>query len=262
VTTEQPRQNPAFEAFRARMYEKYESSLRASMELVRLSNGLFNCPLCVPLHKVIRFIARIVVNSNGAVMALAVNGYGNDAMKVARSMFEGSVEVAYLRLHPELVDDYIDFPSIPRWQLYEYFVSTNPECVKHIPAGRVDAMRHEFELTASRFRNKKGALLGSWCRKSLRKMAEDVGLGGWYPVFYTRASGMEHLDMSGIEAQKSRDMFEVEVAPSECCVKEALTVGFNFTFRVLCDFDDAANLGFKGSLGTVKDSYLASHSQR
>ena len=260
--TEQPQENPVFAAFREQMYEKYESSLRASMELVQISKALFKCPLCEPLHKVIRFIARIVVNSNGAVMTLAVNGYGNDAMRVARSIFEGSVTVAYLRLHPELVEDYIDFPSIRRWQLYEHLASTDPGFVKGIPASRIDEMRHEFEITAPRFRNKKGSLLGSWCRKSLRKMSEDVGLGGWYPVFYTRASGMEHIDMSGIEAQKSRDMFEVEVAPSECCVKEALTVGFNFTFRVLYDFDDAANLGFKRDFGAVKDAYLASRSQR
>jgi hypothetical protein len=202
-----------FEDFRARMYEKYESSLRASMELARISNGLFKCPLRVPLHKIIRFIARIVVNSNGAVMALAVNGYGNDAMRVARSIFEGSTTVAYLRSHPELVDDYIDFYPIRKWQLYEDLLSTAPECVKDVPVRRVDEMRREFVATAPRFRNRKGDLLGLWCRKGVRKMAEDVGLGGWYPVFYTRASGMEHIDMSGLEAQKSRDMFEIEVAP-------------------------------------------------
>jgi hypothetical protein len=81
----QPAKNEKLEAFREQMIEKHEVTLRASMDLVKISNGSLYEPFATPIHKVMRPIARVVVNSNGAVLTVATAGYGNDAAKIVRS---------------------------------------------------------------------------------------------------------------------------------------------------------------------------------
>jgi hypothetical protein len=49
----------------------------------------------------------------------------------------------------------------------------------------------------------------------VRQRAEAVGLGQFYPAFYSPASGMQHLDMSGLISQTSANVLDLEVAPSE-----------------------------------------------
>jgi hypothetical protein len=200
------------------------------------------------------------VNSNGAVLTLATLGYGNDAAKIVRSMFDGTVTIAYLRQHPELVDDYIDFFAIRRWQYYEFTLQEDADTGKDLSADKVTQMKKEYEAVHPRFQNKNGDILGSWCKVSIPKRAEDVGLGKFYPMFYAQASGMQHLDMAGLMVQTSDGIFEVEVAPSERYVKESLAMAFNLTFRALHDFNQDAALGLDNQLAAVKDFYIAGRS--
>jgi hypothetical protein len=81
----------------------------ASAEVISIGNEAFKGTLTRPIDKVARHISRTVWNSFGSVMLLALNGCGVDAMKVARGMFEASVTLGYLRLHQELVDDFLDY---------------------------------------------------------------------------------------------------------------------------------------------------------
>jgi len=144
------------DAFRLRMAEKHRESIEASQELVKIANDLMARSLSEPLHKMLRAIARIVVNSNGAVIELVTHGYGNDAMKVARSMFDGAVTIAYLRMHPELLADYFDFESICKWRMFEHFKETSPEEIALVPAERVAEMKTEFERVSPRFKDRTG----------------------------------------------------------------------------------------------------------
>lgn len=253
----EPLENPVFAEFASKIHETYEPVLQDCMNLVLIGNELFRRPLDGPLHKVMRFIARIVVNSNGAVLTLVVRGYGNDAMKLARSMFEGAVTSAYLRLHPDLVNDYLDYDSIRRWRLYEAMVSDSPEYLRRVPQETVDAMRTEHEQISPRFRGKNGRLADSWRKgASLYSMAKEVDLAQFYVAFYGTASGIHHMDGSGLRAQASRDVFDVEVAPSDRYVHVALAMSHNLTWRVLYDFNQEAHLGMDTELQGAKDSQI------
>jgi hypothetical protein len=98
----QPDKNQKLGAFKDQMIEKHEQVLRASMQLVPIANGLLDQEIGEPLHKVLRAITRIVVNSNGAAIETATSGYGNDAAKIVRSMFEGAITIAYPAYEPLL----------------------------------------------------------------------------------------------------------------------------------------------------------------
>jgi hypothetical protein len=210
---DEPIENPVFAAFASRIHERYQPVLQDCMNLVRIGNELFARDLEQPLHKVMRFIAKIVVNSNGAVLTLVTHGYGNDAMKIARSMFEGAVTSAYLRRYPDVVNDYLDYDAIRRWRLYEAMTAENPEYLRRLPQETVDAMRTEHEQIVPRFTRSNGRICDSWRKDaSLHTMAHEVDLGQFYAPFYGTASGIHHMDGSGLRAQARRDVFDVEVA--------------------------------------------------
>ena len=98
-----------FEQFRPYIQQKYAAVFAAGFALPSQVNPVLDVPVGEPLHKVVRFMAKIVANDFGGLLILALYGYGLSGAKVARSMFEASVNAAYLAKHPECVDDYIDF---------------------------------------------------------------------------------------------------------------------------------------------------------
>ena len=201
----QPAKNEKLEAFKEQMIEKHEVTLRASMDLVKISNKLLYEPFVTPLHKVMRTIARVVVNSNGAVLTVATAGYGNDAAKIVRSMFEGAVTIAYFRKKPKLVFDYIAYHKVKLWEVYLKEVAKDPDLAKRLGKERVAEMRKEHDAARPRFLNKKKDLITSWCRVSIRQRADDVGLGEFYTKFYAQASGdRKSTRLNSSHIQKSR----------------------------------------------------------
>jgi hypothetical protein len=255
---DKPIENPVLAEFAGRIHRRYEPVLLDCMSLVRIGNELFRRDLEEPLHKVMRAIAKIVVNSNGAVLTLVTHGYGNDAMKIARSMFEGAATAAYLRRHPELVNDYLDYDSIRKWRLYEAMVARNPEYVNHLPQATVDDVRREYETVAPRFTRNGGRLHDSWRKDvSLHTIANEVDLGQFYAPFYGTASGIHHMDSTGLRAQGSPDVFDIEVAPSDRYVHVALSMSHNLTWRVLYEFNEEAHLGMNAELEAAKNAQIA-----
>ena len=254
-----PEDNAAFEDFAEVMHEKYGEAFQAGLALVPIANALFEKPVAEPLSKVLRFLAKMVVNSNGAVLLLAVHGYGNDAMKIVRSMCEGAVTAAYLRAHPDKVDDYLDYFSIRRWRFYEHLKAEKPAAVTVLAAEHIAEMKAEYEKVLPRFvKNKKGDVYGSWRKNvSLRTMADETQLGEFYPIFYSVASSIQHVDVSGMGHQVSDDMFDVAVAPNDKLVKEAAIVGQHMTLRVLYEFNAAGNLGFDDQIDVAGKTHVA-----
>lgn len=246
--------NPSFLNFQLRMKAQHEVSFRSSNMLTGIANTLFAAGLSEPIQKITRLIARVVVNSNGSVMTLCANGYGNDAAKIARSMLEGAITIAYLRKHPELVNDYIDFGKVKMWKFYEE--TKDIDGIAPQSQEVVDQLKAEFDSVAERFKNKDGKLLGSWCRSSVKQMAMDVGLADFYPMFYGPASGMEHVDITGLIHQRSdAGIPEVEIAPSEQFVTASVAMGFMATLRALWEFDEATGGKMKARLEAANRFY-------
>lgn len=85
-----------FEQCRPYIQHKYAAVFAAGFALPSQVNPVLDVPVGEPLHKVVRFMAKIVANDFGGLLILALYGYGVSGAKVARSMFEGSVNAAYL----------------------------------------------------------------------------------------------------------------------------------------------------------------------
>lgn len=240
-----------FPGFWQQAHDKYPLFFKAAMELMPLQNEIFKKPIGEPLHKVIRHIGKIVANSLGALITLVLNGYGNDAMKIARSMFEGAVIVGYLKRHPEHLDDYLDFHWVRQKRLYDYMKRFDPDLLQRVSSDKVAEMKRQFRAVSSRFSNSRGKIRSSWSKVPLRQMAEEVGMGQLYPTFYSFASSMHHLDIGALSAQAEEDTLDVDVAPSDKWLGEALIMGHNAVIHVLIDYNEIAQLGMDKKLETA-----------
>ena len=177
-----------------------------------------------PLHKVCRYLAKMVANSVGAVLVLGMNGYGNDALKIARSMFEAAVTIAYLRRHPAEFDDYRDFHFLVAKRRYRYMEKYSPQSLSKLTAEAIASSNSGYDKVRSRYTNKKGKVRGRWSKKDFSAICAELGLQELYLTFYELTSHIIHADISGMMAQADPEMgvLDVDIAPSEANVEMAL----------------------------------------
>jgi len=251
-----PRVIAGFPEFWQPAYDRFPNFYKATTGLVPLVNEVLKKPLTGQLQIVLGFMGGIVSNSLGALITLCLNGYGQDALRVARGMFETSVNAAYLQLHRDEVDDYVDYHWVKQKKLLDYMTKHHPEDAKRIPAKTVADVDAEYAKVSPRFTDKFGKVRNSWCKNSIRRRAEEVGLGEFYPTFYARASGIHHGDIAGLTAQAKRGrLLEVELAPSFVDVKDALMMGHQCVIVVIDALNKVAVLGIDNQLNAAIAAY-------
>jgi hypothetical protein len=97
-------------------------------------------------------MAKIVANDFGGLLILALYGYGLSGAKVARSMFEASVNAAYLAKHPECVDDHIDLHVVAKEKFYDHLPKYDTAAAKAIGAEKIATMETEHAQVSHRFK--------------------------------------------------------------------------------------------------------------
>lgn len=245
-----------FPEFWQKAHDYNPEFFRAAWDLVPLVNKFLQPPVRGSLAIVEYFLVAIAANSFGSLITLVLNGYGLDAVRIARGMYEAAVNAGYLKLHPTELDDYIDFHWIRQKKFYDYLRQKRPSDLARIPAKTISETHAEFARVAPRFQNRNGRLRDSWCKKNLRTRAEEVGLGELYPTFYTYASGIHHGDISGLVAQSAKNALKVEVAPSLDGVKDALMMGHNALLTVLDSLNEVAGLRMDKELSDAKNTFM------
>ena len=253
--------------FRGQIYSKYEAAIIAMQELVDLASSVsMGVTVADRVQRVSGWLVCIISNSVGAVVTLALNGYGNDAMKVARGIFEGAVTVSFLSLHPEAVDDFLDFHWVHQARNLEKVRIHFPEQYERIPLENRKQIKAEYIRIAKtgRFRTKKGEDRHRWNAIPLSRMAQEVGSGGLYLTFYSWASSMQHHDFASFSMQSAPGVggFFCDVAPSERWVEEALVISHGSVLKALNDYNRLATLAIDSELETAEQRFLVSWKKR
>jgi hypothetical protein len=166
----------------------------------------------------------------GAVLVRGMNGYGHDGIKIARTMFEAAVIVAYLRKHPSEFDDYFDFHFIVAMKRHRYMERHAPELLKRVTPEAIARGKEGYSRVVSRF-SVNGKVRGRWSRSPFSQLCADLGLEEHYLTFYELASNITHANISGVMAQADPEpgVLDVDIAPSEQFVDMALrTAHFAF----------------------------------
>src|SRR5664279_3116515 len=111
-------------------------------------------------------MAAAASNTYGAILTLVLNGFGNDAMKLARSLFEIELNILRLKNHPDDLRDFLDYHLIQQKQLYDIFTE---EQKTNVPPERYQEMMAEYNRVLPRFIKDKSTQIprNEWCRDSL-----------------------------------------------------------------------------------------------
>jgi len=246
-----------FPDFWEKAYSLNPEAYRALGDLYPIQNALFKKPVKKPVLRVMRFMTKVVGNSAGSVMLLTLNGFGNDAMRIARSMFEGAVTVGYLRLHPEEYKDFRDFLWVKQKRRYDYLVKHDPVQLSTVQPKHIKRMMRRYPAVVGRFTGKNGRIRHSWCRKPISQMADEVGLGKSYSTFYSTASSMHHFDVTGLSAQlESERIPDADSAPSENWLEESLNMAHKALLVCLVHYNNAARLGMSKGLKAARKDFM------
>jgi hypothetical protein len=224
MMTTQPQIQMGYPDFWPVIFRKREKFFTALQEIGPVVDDLFSDGHREPLHKVCRHLAKMVSNSMNAVLLVGMNGFGNDALKIVRSMFESAVNIAYLRQHPDEFDDYFDFHFIVAMRRHRYLETYAPRLLDRIKPETIAENKIGFERVRPRYENKKGKIRSRWSKKDFATICAELGLQEHYLTFYDLTSRIMHADVSGMMSQGSKEpgVLDVEIAPSEMFVELAL----------------------------------------
>jgi hypothetical protein len=246
---------PGFPEFWQKSYNAFPRFFEATEHLIPLVNDILKEPVSDQLPRLLHYMTAIISNSLGSLITLSLNGYGHDAIRISRGMFEISVNGAYLAKNPTEVEDFVDYHWINQRKLLDYMREDDPALFRQLKQSDIDDIDQEYAKVAPRFFNKKGDVRSGWCARNLRQRAEAVGMGRFYPTFYAFASSIHHGDFTGLASQISAGKFVAHVAPSLFAVKDALIMGHQSILVIISNFNEIAKFGLDAEIQAAAEAF-------
>jgi Family of unknown function (DUF5677) len=143
------------------------------------------------IDRIIYFTGRLCAEDFNEIYLLCGNGYGIAALKLVRGLFERTVTVRYLSMHPEEAADYLDYHWVRQHKLLKAIDETfGPEL---LPQEKREEIEREFQLVRDRFlisdckECKTTRVNHTWNKLDIVAMAKRVGEVGKLivPAYYT-----------------------------------------------------------------------------
>ena len=239
------------------VYRKYQNFFECAAKLAPIVSDMIKTPVEGQLLMIVGRLMAAAANSYGALLTLVLNGYGQDAMKIARSLYETELNVLWLKNHPEDLTDFVDYNIIQQKQLYD---EMSEEQQKAFTKEHYDEMMAEYNRILPRFASgrDKNRARNEWCRVSIydrakeaeQKWREQMEADGivdngvsLYKTFYRHASSMHHMDIGGVIASLDEDMNAI-MAPSWEHLDDAL-VAARSVLSCVSYYDEMAGLGME-----------------
>ena len=229
------------------VYNKYEGFFDCALKLQPIVGAMFTRPIEGDLLHIVGRMAAAAANSYGALLTLALNGYGHDAMKIARSLFEIELNILRLKTHTEEINDFLNFNFIQQKLLYDTFDEGQKQQVT--PEQYQRMIDDYIRVLPDFLHDKKNQIpRNEWCKETLYKRAKEAGpeMLLLYRTFYRHASSIHHMDVGGVISTIDSEM-HAHMAPSWEHIEDAL-VASGSVLRIIGYFDEMANLGLKERL--------------
>jgi Family of unknown function (DUF5677) len=233
------------------VFQQYKPFFAAVDQLISLHNRVIRVPVQGQAPKVVGSLLHLMTNDYGAVLALVMNGYGVQAMKIVPSMFETECNIHYLKNDPDAVSDYIDFNIIERKTLYDLM---DDEQKRNQDPADVASMLAEYNAVVPRF-TKNGRIRHEWCEKTLYQRAEAAGIKDLYATIYRWTCSMHHADFSSIIYSHSAEADDLNVAPSPAWLDQALVNAHGSFLRSLQHYIDMTNASFASEMQELVTRY-------
>ncbi len=196
------------------VYTKYKPFFDSAAKMAPIVTEMTATPVQGRLSQIVGTNGGRSANTHGALLTLVLNGYGHDAMKLARSLFEIEMNIIRLRDHPDEIEDFMGYHFIQQKQLYDLFTD---EQKNQVSKKRYGEMMSAYNAVLPRFATKRDKTRprNEWCGISLYERAKEAGPDylDLYRMFYRQASSIHHLDFSGLAAHSDANML-ADMAPS------------------------------------------------
>jgi hypothetical protein len=240
------------------VFERFKPFFTAATNLTALQNRILAVPVVDQGPQILSLIVKTMTNDYGAVLTLVLNGYGVQAMKLARSMFEGGCLVHHLKTDPQALQDYINFEPITRKRFYDLM---KPDRQKAIDPAAVENMNKDYAQAEPNFVNGKGRVRQNWSDVTVLKKAKAAGLEDLYHRHYNLASSMHHYDFQALVASMDpeSDDIGIEPAPSMRWLGVALSTAHGSLIHALDQYLDLAKIGFEEEMKAVIEEYDAAN---
>jgi hypothetical protein len=233
------------------VFQKYKPFFAAVEQLVSLHNRVIRVPVKGQALEVVGRLLHLMTNDYGAVLALVMNGYGVQAMKIVRSMFEAECNIHYLKNNPDAINDYVDFNIIERKDLYDLM---DDEQKSKLDPADVASMLAEYDAIVPRF-TKNGKIRRDWFEKTLYQRAEAAGLKELYVTIYRWTCSMHHADFSSIVYSHDARAGDLSMAPSDAWLDQALVNAHGSFLRALHYYIDMINVSFESEMQELVTQY-------
>jgi hypothetical protein len=238
--------------FWATAYEVNPAGFDAIYELGLLFQKLRDQRVEGQLPALLGRLMTATYKSLGAVTTLALNGFDADAMKIARSMFEYEVIGAYLRKHPDRVEDYFAFIRVSLHEDYHWIQQHAPEDLTTLHEDTHNRLLAELGKIDSSFRKKSGALKKSWKDVQLAEMAQETDRDPAYRSMYRWGSGLVHGDATMLASNRGG----IEIEPSTYWTHTALKTAHCAVLSLMADFNEEGKLGLDGEIVSAIKTFL------
>jgi hypothetical protein len=162
-----------FPEFWQPVYTKYKLFFDCAAKLAPIVSDMIRAPVEGQLLQIVGTMVAAAANSYGALLALVLNGYGQDAVKIARSIYEIELNVHWLKNHPEDVADFLDFNIIQQKQLYDEMTEEQQNAVTK---ERYEKMIADYDRVLPRFISgrDKTRPRNEWWRVSIYDRAKEA----------------------------------------------------------------------------------------
>ena len=221
---------------------RYHDFFDELQEIERTVNEVFAEPAADLRQRVCRHLAKMIANSFSSVVFLGSHGFGNDAMKIVRSMFEASITAAHLNRNPADVQEYFEYRWIVHHRRLEYMREFAPELLERLDPLTVERGEREYARVSSRFARRDGSIRPTWSRRPLSQLAAALGRSHEYDLLYAFGSDIQHAGIAAIAAQLDPDpeVLDVDIAPSDQWVRESFISAHAQTIITLDEYVDLA----------------------
>jgi Family of unknown function (DUF5677) len=232
-----------------RRREIIKKDSEALIGLVTIASGLLLPTQSENLQRVLRYFAVSLVNSSFSISSLCCDGYGVDAMKIGRGMFETFVSFRYLLVRRKELDDFLEFDAVIRYKRLQVW-SRMPRHNAGFAADRIEAVNSAYRVVKKKFTNSKGKARDHWCRHSLAEMARVAGsdVAALYDVFYRHASLLHHTDPMGLSMLIKKETMEIQPGPTENFIGIAMRLATIILHDTLEHYSKFAGIDCSGEL--------------
>lgn len=248
------------------IYQNHKELFDFNNELRKIVNDVIDKKFHKTTPKVLfaTFALGKAYKTHGGILLLCLNGYGEDAAILTRSLFDLSVTLLYILKDPtnKRVFRYFNYDWLIRKKMFDYSKNV-PTLAKLFEERKLnpkpgDTTPEEVEKHARLVQEKYNYGNIGWSDKTIRQMAEEVSRGGVYRTVYYLQSNITHSAVRTMnDYLKAHDKgYTVDIRRSENWVQENLVASFDFFWTIIERSNKLLRLGIAKQLNDISKRYL------